>query len=99
MSLSGRARSRAARLAVFAVYACEDIGDALAEAYSTDFPSAVSDSSLMRSDLSVPRRRRHPGLREQPTAMRLIIYLTILAAVFLLVRSFAPTRVQWVLAR
>lgn len=31
MSLSGRARSRAGTLAAFAVYACEDIGDALAE--------------------------------------------------------------------
>ena len=31
MSVSGRARSRAATFAVFAAYACEDIGDALAE--------------------------------------------------------------------
>lgn len=58
----------------------------------TALDKAVWDTSWLLSEQSVLGRAMHTliGYSEQPTAMQLIIYLSVLAAMFVLMKAFAP---------
>jgi high-affinity iron transporter len=55
-------------------------------------PEVVWDSSWILSDKSVAGRALHTliGYSDQPTAMQLVVYLVVLACIFVLMRIFAP---------
>jgi high-affinity iron transporter len=55
-------------------------------------PEVVWDSSWILSDKSVAGRALHTliGYSDQPTAMQLVVYLVVLACIFVLMRLFAP---------
>ncbi|MGE5854755.1 MAG: FTR1 family protein, partial [Deltaproteobacteria bacterium] len=54
----------------------------------------VWDTSWILTDKSLPGRALHTliGYTDQPTAMQIVIYLTTLAMIFVLMKTFAPAQ-------